>query len=100
MSWSISLIGKADKIKEKLKAKLEAISKDSKDACRVEFEAALPHLLGLIEQNYVTEDGRNRGCQDSILHLEASGSGIGIDGVPLQRSVRVNLVSSYAEACF
>lgn len=64
MSWSITFIGKADHIANALKeqsAKLQGPSK-------VEYDAALPHLVGLVEQNF-----NNAGSP--VLQITANGHG-------------------------
>lgn len=64
MSWSITLIGKTDNIVKALEeqsAKLEGGSK-------VEFDAALPHLVGLVKENF-----NNIG--NPVMQLTAAGHG-------------------------
>lgn len=46
MSWSISLLGTPDKVKEKLMAESARLTGLSKQ----EFDEALPHLTGLVDQ--------------------------------------------------
>jgi len=48
MSWSINVIGKSQAIVSKLEALSESMSGDSK----VEYDAALPHIIGIVEQNW------------------------------------------------
>ena len=47
MSWSINMIGTPEKLVEALKKHSETISGRSKE----EFDAALPHMIALIEEN-------------------------------------------------
>lgn len=64
MSWSVTLIGKTENIVAALKAHSEAMAGLSK----VEFDAALPHLCGLVEQNFNTDGS-------PVMQLQASGHG-------------------------
>jgi carbon monoxide dehydrogenase subunit G len=48
MSWSIQFIGKPEKVAEALTAQSVKMSGDSK----LEYVCALPHLVGLVNENY------------------------------------------------
>lgn len=48
MSWSISKQGTPSEVVEALKTQSEQLSGQSK----VEYDAVLPHLIGLVETNY------------------------------------------------
>lgn len=65
MSWSVTFIGKTDNI---VKA-LEEQSTKFEGQSKTEFDAALPHLIGLVKQNYVING------DSPVLHLTASGHG-------------------------
>jgi hypothetical protein len=72
MSWSVSLIGSPAKVKEALVAQAAKQS----GQCKAEMDAALPHILGLVDQNYVTEAGAKSGyTSGGLVKVEASGSG-------------------------
>lgn len=60
MSWSNSWLGKVDGIKAAMDRYGEQLTGNSRE----EFEAAKPHLVGLLDQN--TSVG-------SVLHLDANG---------------------------
>lgn len=64
MSWSVTLIGNPDNIAKALEKESEILSGNSK----VEFDAALPHLLGLVKENFNT-------VQPPVLKIVASGHG-------------------------
>ena len=64
MSWAAYYFGKPKVIIAALKKYSEAISGKSKE----EFDAALPHLIGLLEQNFSKEN-------DPVVRLQASGHG-------------------------
>lgn len=64
MSWSVTLIGNPGKITQALQKQSEAITGKSKE----EFDAALPHLTGLLAQNYNKH-------QEPVLRLTANGHG-------------------------
>ena len=88
MSWSVNMVGVSAAIAEALPKEAEKHDGQS----RLEFEAALPHLLGIIRENFVA----NQGVSEAVLHLEASGHGHVRDGLQIQRSLRVKLDSFYA----
>ena len=48
MSWSISFMGAPRNVAIALKNESEKLSGESK----VEYDAALPHMVGLVEQNF------------------------------------------------
>jgi len=50
MSWSISFIGKPEKVVEALTAQSAQLSGESKK----EYDSALPHLVGLVNENFGT----------------------------------------------
>lgn len=64
MSWSITYIGKAANISAALKEHSTKLQWPSK----IEFDAALPHLVGLVEQNFNSENS-------PVMQLTASGHG-------------------------
>lgn len=63
MSWSAYYIGTPDNLSEALKKQSDNLSGNSKE----EFDAALPHIAALIQQN----KGKDK---PPVLHLQASGS--------------------------
>lgn len=82
MSWSISLIGKPMNI-------ITALGKHSKELenpSKEEFDSALPHLIGLINQNY--------GTTVPNLKLQANGHGNLVNNF---RSCTVSIESFYVE---
>jgi len=62
MSWSVNFIGKPEKVSEALMAQSAQMNGDSK----VEYDAALPHLVALVNENF---------GNDSPVKLAASGHG-------------------------
>lgn len=50
MSWSISFIGKPEKVVEALTAQSAQLNGQSKE----EYDSALPHLIGLVNENFGT----------------------------------------------
>lgn len=66
MSWSIMLIGHPDKVVAALETESTKLSGKSKD----EFDAALPHLVGLVRQNYNSATDIQ-----PVLSVQASGHG-------------------------
>jgi len=59
MSWSTSFVGKTDGIKAAMERYANTLTGNSRE----EFEAAKPHLVGLLDQN----------TSVSVLHLDANG---------------------------
>lgn len=66
MSWSAYYIGTPTKIVEAL----EEQSKNSHGSVKAEFDAALPHMVGLIKQNTGAD-------KEPILSISANGSAWG-----------------------
>jgi hypothetical protein len=64
MSWSISFIGKSENVSQALKDNSAKLSGASKE----EYDAVLPHLVGLVEQNYNKPN-------NPVIQISASGSG-------------------------
>jgi len=50
MSWSVQFIGKPEKVAEALNAESVKMSGESKK----EYDSALPHLVGLVNENFGT----------------------------------------------
>ncbi len=65
MSWSVNLIGTPDNISKSLEKTSTELAGKSKE----EFDAALPHMIGLVKQNY------NASNPNLALNLIASGHG-------------------------
>lgn len=90
MSWSFNAVGKPEKVIEDLRKK---VSDYGEGQSRDEFEAAIPHLIGLIEQNVVVPGHRYPEC---LVHVEASGSGsLGSDGKVIYSSCQVSIKQIY-----
>jgi len=85
MSWSVSMIG----VPEKVAAALEEYAGSLSGQSKVEYEAAAPHLVALVRQNFAPTD--------ILIKLEAGGSGYTEDGVEKNRSVSVKLEYSYTK---
>ncbi len=87
MSWSIAMIGTAAGIEKALN---ERSAKET-GQCKVEFDAALPHLLGLVKENFNNQEGG----QAPLIEVEASGSGYCKDGNQVQRSCTAKVTAKY-----
>jgi hypothetical protein len=95
MSWSITVIGKP----ENVVAALEAQSAKESGQCKIEFDDALPHLVGLVRQSF-----NEKPEFTPMVRLEASGSGCASSdsnapGVMRQtsRSCQVKIEQFYAK---
>jgi len=62
MSWSIQFIGKPDKVVTALQEQSGKLTGESK----VEYDSALPHLVGLVNENHGA---------DILIKLAAAGHG-------------------------
>jgi hypothetical protein len=88
MSWSIAMIGEPKNVITALTANSEKLTGQS----RVEFDEALPHLIGLVSQNFAEP-------QNVVqkIRLRASGSGYSVDGVQKNRSLNASIENEYIE---
>lgn len=82
MSWSLKLIGKAKNISEALEKQ-----KFSDANSEAEFQAARPHLVGIVNQNF--------GNDNQVLILTASGHGYFNNGEGINRNLQVELKSEW-----
>lgn len=69
MSWSVSIIGKPAHIALELTRQSETMSPGQ---CKIEFDAALPYLLGILGETFVAEGEPG---EVPTLKLMASGHG-------------------------
>jgi len=89
MSWSISLIGRPDKIAAALQEQSGKLTGQSK----LEFDDALPHLTALVGQNFAVD---GNGYLLPLVKLEASGSGTAKGEQQVVRSCTVKVEPIYA----
>ena len=61
----------------------------------LEFDEALPYLVGLVEQNFTLPVVVAQGYIVPVLDFEASGSGFSRDGLQAQRALAVSIKPSY-----
>lgn len=83
MSWSITFIGKPENIARALEENSAKLNGQSK----TEYDAALPHLLGLVKENFAQTS--------PTLKVTASGSGYSTNGEQVQRNCSVTIESIY-----
>ncbi len=83
MSWNVSFTGTPGKIVEALQAESARLTGPSKE----EFDAALPHLAGLVAQNVSDPPG--------MLELDASGHATFKDGHKVNSTCAVKLAGFY-----
>jgi hypothetical protein len=79
MSWSIQFIGKPEKVIEALQKQSETMNGESK----VEYDSALPHLVGLVKENF---------GYDYLVNLTASGHGQSGEKPNRQLTAKVELI--------
>lgn len=87
MSWSFSAIGTPQKI-------IDAIQEESNrltDQSKVEFDDAMPHLKGLVAENF------SNAPASVLLNIFANGSGSPANGQQIQRSCCVKIERMYAK---
>lgn len=89
MSWSFQAIGNTQRLVEALEAHSEKISKDPTDYCRMEFEAAKPHLIALVKQNFAAE-----GTEFTKPMIQLTASGSATSRVDMNDANKRNVVSS------
>lgn len=86
MSWSITLIGHPENVAAALTAQSEKMEGQSK----VEYDAAVPHLVALVQNNFYV------GGPTPVIKLAASGYGYAENGVQKQRQLTASIEVSYA----
>lgn len=87
MSWSIQLFGKASKIAAALDAHSEKLTGES----RVEYDAAKPHLIGIVQQNFTSNE------TEALLAVTASGHGTNFGNDKKDRVLAVKVERVYGE---
>jgi hypothetical protein len=89
MSWSVNYIGTPEKITAALNEQSTTLTGQSK----IEFDAALPNLVGLLASNFTPP-----GVAPQLVKLDASGSGSAqTDGTQTSRTCQVTLTPFYAK---
>lgn len=86
MSWSVSIVGSTAKVADSLTATSGRLEGQSK----VEFDSALPFLVGIVGENF--ESGR-----EATVKLVANGHGYAADGEQKQRYLAVSLERYYGD---
>jgi hypothetical protein len=84
MSWSVNIVGKPENVAAALTAQSECMEGQSK----VEFDSVLPHLVGIVNQNF--------GQHTPVIKLAASGTGYSANGEQVHRNCSVTLEVFYA----
>lgn len=85
MSWSVNFIGHPKNVVTALQKQSEKMDGHPK----VEYDAALPHLVGLVSQNFSD-------TQEPIIKLSASGHGYAVNGEQKQRQCIASIEIFYA----
>ena len=84
MSWTAQYVGKPEKVVEALEAQSAKMSGESK----VEFDDALPHLIGLVKENFGF---------GYLVKLVASGHGQTGEKPTRQLTVSLELIYGFVE---
>ncbi len=84
MSYSVGFTGKPAKVVEALEAYSNQLSGYSKE----EYDKALPHIVGLVSQNF--GNGEN-----TMIECSANGHGQIVDGVPQNSTCQVTIKHVY-----
>jgi hypothetical protein len=79
MSWSVQFIGKPEKVVEALQKQSTTMNGESK----AEYDSALPHLTGLVKENF---------GYDYMVNLTASGHGQTGEKPTRQLTVKLELI--------
>lgn len=86
MSWSISFVGKAAKVK----AAVDENSSKLTGQSLAEYQEAKPHLMALIDQNITPDDG------GQVISIKASGhANIGVGGTKTSSTCSVEIKQEY-----
>lgn len=88
MSWSIALIGKPENVAKAIEDHGQKLD----GQCKVEYDAASPHLAALVRENYVANGS---GHVPPIVKIEASGSGGAKGDVQTYRNCTVKIENLY-----
>jgi hypothetical protein len=83
MSWSVTFIGKPENVATALEQQSEKMDGQSK----VEYDAALPHFVALVKENF--------GANAPIVKIAASGHGYAEGGEQKNRQCAVNIELIY-----
>lgn len=83
MSWSISFMGAPAKVVEALEAHSEKLNGQSK----VEYDSAVPHMVGLVKEIF--------GEEGAIVKVAASGHGSAVDGEQKNRTISATVERIY-----
>ena len=83
MSWSITFIGSPENVSKALHAQSEKMEGQSKK----EYDSALPHMVGIVNENF--------GSDDPIVKITAAGHGYASDGEQKQRNCTVSVERIY-----
>lgn len=84
MSWSITLIGRPEKVCERLKKHSELL----KDESKIEFDDALPHIMALVSQNV----GDNH-----VIKLNANGHASFVNRIKTYGNMQIQIDPIYGE---
>lgn len=93
MSWSVNIVGPAEKVVEELLAHRESLDGQSLK----EYESALPHLCGIVAQNYAKKSAVESGYASPVVRVTASGSGVARDGEVIYSTCSVNVENYYGK---
>lgn len=89
MSWTFYRTGKPADVCAELDRQLEGMAPGQS---RDEFAAAAPHIKGLVAQTIArTDKGLNFICGESLVKVEATGSGMTDGGEVVQQSCSVKI---------
>lgn len=86
MSWSVTIIGNPANVAAALTAQSETMEGQTK----IEFDAALPHLVALVQQNFYV------GGPTPVIKLAASGHGYAVGEEQRQRQLSASIEVTYA----
>lgn len=85
MSWSVRVIGSPAACAAELRTDAQRL----RGSARRQYEDALPHLVGLVEQNFA--EAEFAGHASAELIVEAEGSGVEVNGRQILRECTVSI---------
>lgn len=87
MSWSVSAVGEPEAVVRHLE---RYMADQSPNQSKEEYDAAKPHLVALLRQNFATEKA-SEWAKGQLVSIDASGSGTKVNGEDVQRNCSVTL---------
>lgn len=86
MSWSVGFMGKPENVAKALE---DYVAKMTDGQTKIEYEAALPHMVALVKENF--------GDDTAVVRIEANGHGYANNGEQKTRNLNCKVERIYAQ---